>query len=167
MESTEKTADHGSPLTIDKLLDSVQAGSPHLGDLATLMLWSNQISDVGLRALTAGALPRLSRLDLSGNAIGDTGNSPTDAIVDGADVLGAQSNQTATAAIINLYDFNRDKVVDATDVAFLRSSIGIEPSTPTCIRKYRLMMPRIENTIERGMVRPGSRISAPRYAVVL
>src|SRR3954471_8307627 len=31
MESTEKTADHGSPLTIDLLLDNVQAGSPQLG----------------------------------------------------------------------------------------------------------------------------------------
>ncbi|MFD7160779.1 uridine kinase [Kribbella sp. NPDC059898] len=31
MESTEKTADHGSPLTIDSLLDNVQAGPPRLG----------------------------------------------------------------------------------------------------------------------------------------
>ena len=31
MESTEKAADHGSPLTIDSLLDNVQAGSPRLG----------------------------------------------------------------------------------------------------------------------------------------
>ena len=50
-----------------------------------------------------------------GNAIGDTGNSPTDAVVDAADVIGAQNNHTAAAAITNLYDFNRDKVVDATD----------------------------------------------------
>ena len=51
---------------------------------------------------------------------------------------------------------------EATDVAFLISSSGSEPSTPTCSRKYRLMMPRIEKTMDRGMVRPGSRISAPR-----
>jgi hypothetical protein len=57
-----------------------------------------------------------------GNSIGDTGNSPTDAIVDGADVLGAQNNQTATAAITNPYDFNRDKVVDATDVAIAQAN---------------------------------------------
>jgi hypothetical protein len=50
-----------------------------------------------------------------GNAIGDTGNSTTDAVVDAADELGAQNNHTATASITNLYDFNRDKVVDATD----------------------------------------------------
>jgi hypothetical protein len=50
-----------------------------------------------------------------GNAIGDTGNSTTDAIVDAADELGTQDYHTATATITNLYDFNRDKVVDATD----------------------------------------------------
>ena len=32
MESTDKAPDHGpTPLTIDSLLDNVQAGSPHLG----------------------------------------------------------------------------------------------------------------------------------------
>ncbi len=50
-----------------------------------------------------------------GNAIGDTGNSLTDAIVDEADELGAQSNHISAAAITNPYDFNRDKVVDETD----------------------------------------------------
>ncbi len=35
-------------------------------------------------------------------------------------------------------------------MAVFSSSIGIAPSTPICSRKYRLMMPRIENTIERG-----------------
>jgi hypothetical protein len=52
-----------------------------------------------------------------GNAIGETGNSSTDAIVDGADVTAVHNNYTATAAITNPYDFNRDKVVDATDEA--------------------------------------------------
>jgi hypothetical protein len=50
-----------------------------------------------------------------GNSIGDTGNSPTDAIVDAADELATHNNHTASASITNLYDFNHDKVVDATD----------------------------------------------------
>ena len=33
---------------------------------------------------------------------------------------------------------------EATDVADFSSSSGIEPRTPTCSRKYRLMMPRID-----------------------
>ncbi|HVT28060.1 MAG TPA: LamG-like jellyroll fold domain-containing protein, partial [Lacipirellulaceae bacterium] len=50
-----------------------------------------------------------------GNAIGDTGNSPTDTLVDGADVQGVHDNYTSAAIITNRFDFNRDKVVDATD----------------------------------------------------
>jgi hypothetical protein len=44
--------------------------------------------------------------------------------------------------------------VDATEVALFNSSSGTAPSTPICSRKYRVMMPRIEKMIERGMVRP-------------
>lgn len=50
-----------------------------------------------------------------GNSIGDTGNSPTNAIVDNSDVLAVQSSHTAAATITNPYDLNRDKIVDATD----------------------------------------------------
>jgi hypothetical protein len=50
-----------------------------------------------------------------GNSIGDTGDSPTNAVVDAADVLAVQSNHTAAATITNPYDLNRDKLVDATD----------------------------------------------------
>jgi hypothetical protein len=50
-----------------------------------------------------------------GNAIGETGNSATDAIVDAADALGTRVNHTSAATITNRYDFNRDRVVDAID----------------------------------------------------
>src|SRR5262249_34890604 len=49
------------------------AGSRHLGELATLLLWCNRIGDAGLRALTGANLPRLKRLDLSSNLIADAG----------------------------------------------------------------------------------------------
>jgi uncharacterized protein (TIGR02996 family) len=52
---------------------AVLAASEHLGEVSTLLLWANQFSDPGLRSLTAGALPCLTRLDLSGNTIGDAG----------------------------------------------------------------------------------------------
>ena len=59
-----------------------------------------------------------------GNAIGDTGNSPTDAVVDAADVAGVHNNYTASAAITNVYDFNHDKVVDATDEAIAQNNFS-------------------------------------------
>jgi fibronectin type 3 domain-containing protein len=61
-----------------------------------------------------------------GNAIGDTGNSSTDAIVDAADTLAAQNNHTAAASITNRYDFNRDKVVDATDDVIVQNNLSGE-----------------------------------------
>jgi hypothetical protein len=59
-----------------------------------------------------------------GNSVGDTGNSTSDAIVDASDVLAVQNNHTVTATITNLYDFNRDKVVDATDDAIVQSNLS-------------------------------------------
>ncbi len=58
-----------------------------------------------------------------GNSIGDSGNSTTDANVNAADVLGARGHATATASITNSWDYNRDKVVDALDVAIAQSNV--------------------------------------------
>jgi hypothetical protein len=58
-----------------------------------------------------------------GNSIGDSGNSTTDANVNAADVLGARGHATATASMTNVWDYNRDKVVDALDVTIAQSNI--------------------------------------------
>lgn len=53
-----------------------------------------------------------------GNAVGETGNSAADAIVDILDVQGVQANPRGVgnpAPITFAYDFNRDGLVDATD----------------------------------------------------
>jgi len=50
-----------------------------------------------------------------GNAVGETGNSPSNTYVDGSDFAGVRDHNTATAAIDNPYDFNRDGVVDSLD----------------------------------------------------
>jgi hypothetical protein len=57
-----------------------------------------------------------------GNSIGDIGNSPTDALVDTVDILGVQVNHTSTASVTNIYDFNRDKVVDEADDLIVRAN---------------------------------------------
>lgn len=44
-----------------------------LTELTSLLLWGNRICDAGVAALIATSLPSLTRLDLSGNIIGDAG----------------------------------------------------------------------------------------------
>ncbi|NBO92884.1 MAG: TIGR02996 domain-containing protein [Planctomycetia bacterium] len=49
------------------------AGPNRLTELRSLMLWSNRISDSGLRIFVAKPPPQLDTLDLSSNVIGDVG----------------------------------------------------------------------------------------------
>ena len=54
-----------------------------------------------------------------GNAVGETGDNPTQALVNATDILAARNNPcgpTPPAAISNPYDFNRDGLVDLADV---------------------------------------------------
>ncbi len=71
-----------------------------------------------------------------GNAIGDSGNSITDARVTTSDQLGAR-NHPATAlnpaSISNLYDFNRDKRVTTTDQLLARNN------TTTALTELKLI----------------------------
>ena len=72
-----------------------------------------------------------------GNAIGESGNDPTDAIVNLADVSGPRTNQTGfgTTDVLNVFDFNRDAVVNLADLAIARTNqSGFTPTrliTPT------------------------------------
>lgn len=60
-----------------------------------------------------------------GNEIGETGNSPTDTDVDVSDQLHVRANAILSAAITNVYDFNRDGQVDVSDQLIARYySIG-------------------------------------------
>ncbi len=60
-----------------------------------------------------------------GNAIGDTGNSATDANVNSSDVLGARGHHAGPSApMTNVYDFNRDQMVDAADVAIAVQNVS-------------------------------------------
>ena len=58
-----------------------------------------------------------------GNAIGDTKNSATDAMVDGTDFAAVRDNPRDflnRAAIDSVFDLNRDSFVDGTDLAIVR-----------------------------------------------
>ena len=97
------------------------------------LLWENNaIQNEWVQVtLKADAVTNLAAPDVFyfGNAIGESGNSG-DTFVDTADELGARSNGTAAggAAITNLYDFNRDKQVNAQDELIARSHrSGLSP----------------------------------------
>jgi autotransporter-associated beta strand protein len=61
-----------------------------------------------------------------GNAVGESGNSATDAIVDVADEIGARNNPRwflNPATITDPYDYNRDLKVNATDEIIARDHV--------------------------------------------
>ncbi len=75
-----------------------------------------------------------------GNAVGETGNAATDAIVNAADAADVAANPTADATIGNPYDHDRDGDVDAADVAISTTNAATPaaalillnaPATPT------------------------------------
>jgi uncharacterized delta-60 repeat protein len=113
---------------------SVTAITGPNGDTYADIIWANNaIADEWLQ-VTVLSTPDT---DLAGpvvfyygNAIGETGNSTTDAKVDGTDVARTQSNQTGlgSASITNVYDFNRDGKVNGVDVALAQANqSGLNP----------------------------------------
>jgi hypothetical protein len=60
-----------------------------------------------------------------GNAVGESGNAPGDALVNATDEIGARNNPHgpfSPALREDAYDFNRDKLVNATDQIIARNS---------------------------------------------
>ena len=62
-----------------------------------------------------------------GNAVGDTGNSPSEATVTSIDEILARNNPQVfdPADVLNLYDFNRDRLVTSTDQIIARNNVQV------------------------------------------
>jgi hypothetical protein len=90
-------------------------------DAAVLNTWL----EVTVRATPATGLAR-SDVFAFGNAVGEVGNSTTDATVTWQDARLISTNRTTSATITNRYDINRDGRVDFADLAL--ASLG--RSTP-------------------------------------
>jgi autotransporter-associated beta strand protein len=58
-----------------------------------------------------------------GNAIGETGDSASDAQVTSNDASRVNANQTGSASVTNIYDINRDGAVNSTDVSIVNSNL--------------------------------------------
>ena len=63
-----------------------------------------------------------------GNAIGESGDNPANAVVDSQDEIGSRTHKTGftAAAIDNPYDYNRDGKVNATDDLIARNNASAE-----------------------------------------
>ncbi|HTQ39662.1 MAG TPA: CotH kinase family protein [Pirellulales bacterium] len=94
------------------------------------IIWAdNAIQNQWLQVtLLADAVTQLATPDVFyvGNAMGDVGNSTTDANVDSTDILGARGHHDAgPVSVINPYDFNRDGIVDSQDVAIAKQNVRV------------------------------------------
>jgi hypothetical protein len=99
------------------------------GSNRILLTWSdgaitNTWLEIEVMTTTASGLAA-SDVFWFGNAIGDTGNSPGNTVVDTADRAAVINNPRSSAnpaAINNLHDFNRDGLVNARDAAIVRDN---------------------------------------------
>jgi len=108
---------------------SVRSGEGVNGSDRVTLIWANNAIQKKWLQITvkATAATGLAADDVFyfGNAIGEAGNSATDAKVDPADELLARShprNVLNPAPIDDLYDYNRDKRVDPADQLIARSN---------------------------------------------
>ncbi len=111
------------------VLDRTGAGVG--GSMRIELKWSdNAIQDEWLQVtVLADANTGLAAPDVFyfGNAIGETGDSPTDAQVTAADEARVSANACSLlnpASITNVYDFNRDGKVDASDQLLARNHVA-------------------------------------------
>ena len=100
------------------------------GSTQITLIWNDNVIENEWLQVTMLAQPHLeltaNDVFYYGNSIGDTGNSPTDADVTAGDVLATRSNISASpASMTNLYDFNRDKVVDSQDLAIAQQNVRV------------------------------------------
>ena len=104
-----------------------------------------------------------------GNAIGESGNSAANAVVNSTDEVAARNNAKtflSPASISDAYDFNRDRFVNATDQILARSNsttlatalklISVPGSLQAAAASSPSVLP-VDNSIAIGLAAPVSR----------
>jgi hypothetical protein len=94
------------------------------------LIWAdNAIQNEWLQVtLNADGVTQLATPDVFyvGNAMGEVGNSATDANIDSSDILAARGHHDAgPVSIINPFDFNRDGIVDNQDVTVAKQNVRV------------------------------------------
>jgi hypothetical protein len=117
---------------------SIRPGEGVDGSDRITLIWpdstiTQQWIEVTLLPTAANRLPRADRFYF-GNAIGETGDSGSNTLVNAVDVIAARDNQRGPfdqAAIDDPYDFNRDRKVTAADVILARDhQVGLLAALP-------------------------------------
>ena len=117
---------------------SVRAGAGKDGADRITLVWADgaiqqQWLEVQLSPSARNFLPHADRFYF-GNAIGESGNSLSNTLVNAIDVIAARDNQRGPfnrAALEDPYDFNRDRLVTATDVILARDhQVGLLLALP-------------------------------------
>ena len=108
---------------------SMRPGAGTGGSTRVELTWANgAIKNTWLEiTVKATANTGLAHADVFyfGNAVGESGDSPLNAIVNATDEVGARTNSRSflsTAGITDRYDFDRDGYVNATDQILARSN---------------------------------------------
>jgi hypothetical protein len=108
---------------------TVRAGAGSGGSARVTIIWpDNAIQKQWIEVtVQATANTGLASPDVFyfGNAVGETGNSSTDAFVNGTDESASRANPHGflnPASLTCPYDFNRDKLVNGTDISILRAN---------------------------------------------
>ncbi len=108
---------------------TVESGGGVGGSDRVTILWEDDhaIKNQWLQVTVLAANTGLAADDVFyfGNAVGESGNSPTDAKANAFDMLGARDNQRSfldPAPIDFRFDYNRDARVDATDMLIAREN---------------------------------------------
>ncbi len=98
---------------------SVRSGEGISGSARVEILWADGAIQKQWLQVTLKATPhtglKTDDVFYFGNAVGESGNSPADAIVNAVDEQGAHNNPANPSPVTSRYDFNRDGVVNSTD----------------------------------------------------
>ena len=129
-----RVGNDGDPAGWTVLVDAsirmaVREGAGDDGSDRVTVVWDdgviqNEWLEVTVLANEHMALP-IDDVFYFGNAVGDTGNSETDTLVNAADVIAIRDNPRGLsnpASIDNPYDLNRDAAVDAIDLILARNN---------------------------------------------
>ncbi|QEG21753.1 proprotein convertase P-domain-containing protein [Mariniblastus fucicola] len=124
-DTTADWTDAPAPISLDYVSNVDASGT----DQIVLQWADNAIENQWLQiTVNAGNTTGLAAPDVFyfGNAIGETGDSTTDARVDADDVSRVRQNLSGffSVGIDNVYDFDRDSRVDADDVSIARQNLS-------------------------------------------